>query len=87
MYRDLQQKLIDVLDQGVMVHIKGRDGNRTELTVALHEMTDPSKQTLFENCVADVNIPVGRGLYLAEACGNKRHSSCEAGLSWRAKLH
>ena len=59
MYRDLQQKLIDALDQGVMVHIKGRDGNRTELTVALHEMTDPSKQTLFENCVADVNIPVG----------------------------
>ena len=59
LYRDLQQKLIDALDQGTAVHIQGRDGNRTELTVALHKMTDPMKQTLFENCVADVNIPVG----------------------------
>ncbi|MDY3250896.1 MAG: aminopeptidase, partial [Candidatus Choladocola sp.] len=59
LYQNIQQVLIDALNQGRAVHIKGRDGNRTDLTVSLMELTDPGKQTLFENCVADVNIPVG----------------------------
>ena len=29
------------------------------LTVKLHHLENPAKQTNFENCVADVNIPVG----------------------------
>ena len=37
----------------------GKDGNRTDLTVALRRLDDPKRETLFENCVADVNIPVG----------------------------
>ena len=59
LYRDMQQVIIDALDQGTAVHIKGKDGNQTDLTVALHTLRDPKKETLFENCVADVNIPVG----------------------------
>ena len=59
LYQTIQQVLIDALDQGEMVHIKGRNGNRTDLTVALRRLSDPQKETLFENCVADVNIPVG----------------------------
>ena len=58
-YRRVQQKMIDVLDRGIYVHILGRDGNRTDLNVQLHPLTDPDTQTIFENCVADVNIPVG----------------------------
>ena len=58
-YQKMQQSIIDVLDSGCKVHISGRGGNRTDLTVALHPLTDPDKQTIFENCVADVNIPVG----------------------------
>lgn len=58
-YQKMQQCIIDVLDSGTKVHITGRGGNRTDLTVALHPLTDPDKQTIFENCVADVNIPVG----------------------------
>ena len=41
------------------MQIKGMDGNKTELTVSFHELKDPAKETNFENCVADVNIPVG----------------------------
>lgn len=59
LYQRIQQTIIEALDQGVKVRIKGRDANRTDLTVALHELSDPAKQTNFENCVADVNIPVG----------------------------
>ncbi len=59
LYQGIQQVLIDALDQGTAVHIKGKDANRTDLTVALTELKDPEKETLFENCVADVNIPVG----------------------------
>lgn len=59
LYQQMQQVLIDALDQGTAVHIKGRDGNRTDLTVALAELKNPEKETIFENCVADVNIPVG----------------------------
>jgi len=59
LYEDMQQKLIDVLDKASHVKIKGKGANRTDLTVALCPLTDPSKETIFENCVADVNIPVG----------------------------
>ena len=59
LYQGIQQTLIDALDQGEAVHIKGKDGNRTDLMVALTTLSDPKKETLFENCVADVNIPVG----------------------------
>lgn len=59
LYHRIQQRIIDTLDQGTQVHILGRGANRTDLTVALHPLEDPKKQTNFENCVADVNIPVG----------------------------
>ncbi len=58
-YERIHQYLIDELDKGVSVHILGRNGNHTDLTVALHELADPFRETNFENCVADVNIPVG----------------------------
>lgn len=58
-YRDIQQRIIDVLDQGLTVRVKGAGANRTDITVRLHELKDPAKETNFENCVADVNIPVG----------------------------
>ena len=58
-YEELQQKMIDELDTCYMACIKGRDGNETDLTVMLAELKEPSKETKFENCVADVNIPVG----------------------------
>ncbi len=59
LYEEIQQKLIDALDQGESVYIRGAGGNRTDLTVQLAGLSDPEKETIFENCVADVNIPVG----------------------------
>ena len=59
LYRNMQQKIIDVLDTADRVHIKGCNGNRTDLYVKIHPLSDPAKETAFENCVADVNIPVG----------------------------
>ena len=59
LYRDIQQIMINELDQASQVHISGRGGNRTDLTVQLHTLAEPTKQSNFENCVADVNIPVG----------------------------
>ncbi len=58
-YEKVQQALIDALDQGEYVHILGGNGNRTDLRVRIHELKNPEKETAFENCVADVNIPVG----------------------------
>lgn len=58
-YGVIQQKLIDALDQGEYVTVTGRGDNRTDLTVALHPLEDPEHQTDFENCLADVNIPLG----------------------------
>ena len=58
-YQRIQQHLIDALDKGVKVHVQGMKGNETDITVALHPLQDPEKETIFENCVADVNIPVG----------------------------
>ena len=59
LYTKVQQTIIDALNQGTSVHILGRGKNKTDLTVQLHTLQDPEKETIFENCVADVNIPVG----------------------------
>lgn len=59
LYRDIQQKIIDTLDEAQYCMIKGMGKNRTNMKVMLHELTDRAHQTNFENCVADVNIPVG----------------------------
>ena len=59
LYRDIQQKLIDALDQAEKVHITGKGVNKTDLYVSIWPLKDPEKETAFENCVADVNIPVG----------------------------
>lgn len=59
LYQKIQQTIIDCLDQADYVTIKGMNGNRTDLRVKLHELKDPSKESNFENCVSDVNIPVG----------------------------
>lgn len=59
LYRDIQQTLIDTLDRADYCEIRGMAGNRTDLRVNLHKLQDPERETIFENCVADVNIPVG----------------------------
>ena len=59
LYEKVQQTMIDALDQGEYVHVKGKGANRTDIKVKLYHLNDPEKETIFENCVADVNIPVG----------------------------
>ena len=59
LYQNMQQKLIDVLDDAKQVHITGKGANKTDLYVSIYPLKDKAKETAFENCVADVNIPVG----------------------------
>ena len=59
LYQEIQQTIINTLDTCEWVEVKGRGDNETDLLIHLHELTDPEKQTNFENCVADCNIPVG----------------------------
>lgn len=57
-YQRIQQYLIDASTR-VFPHVLGKGENRTDLRVMLHHLNDPAKETNFENCVADCNIPVG----------------------------
>lgn len=59
LYSRIQASLIDLLDKADYVRIKGMNGNRTDLKVNLWKLQNPAEETIFENCVADVNIPVG----------------------------
>ena len=59
LYCRIQQTIIDELDKGDYIHVLGGNGNQTDIKVKLAELKDPSRETLFENCLADVNIPVG----------------------------
>ena len=59
LYRSVQQKIIDVLDQATHCVVRGMGENRTDMKVMLQPLKDPEKETKFENCVADVNIPAG----------------------------
>ena len=59
LYSEIQQKIIDALDLGTHVEIKGNNGNYTDLVVKMNKLNNPIKETNFENCLADVNIPLG----------------------------
>lgn len=58
-YGKIQQQIIDVLDQGDYVKVIGAGKNKTDITIQLPPLKNPKKETKFENCLADVNIPVG----------------------------
>lgn len=58
-YKVVQQRIIDVLDTAEYVRVKGCNGNETDMKVSIMKVNDGSKQTVFENCLADVNIPLG----------------------------
>lgn len=59
LYRNIQQYIINALDQGEYVRIQGLGNNHTDIMVKLYSLLDKEKETIFENCVANVNIPVG----------------------------
>lgn len=58
-YKVIQQNIIDALDGANYVEIKGQNGNQTDMKVKIMHIDNPAKQTVFENCLADVNIPLG----------------------------
>lgn len=58
-YERIQAAIINTLNTAEYVEIKGMNGNRTNLRVVLYPVADPDREAIFENCVADVNIPVG----------------------------
>ncbi|MCI9077528.1 MAG: aminopeptidase [Lachnospiraceae bacterium] len=59
LYEKIQTCIINALDAGDFVTVTGRNGNITNINVALSPLNDPAKETKFENCLADVNIPLG----------------------------
>ena len=71
LYTQCQQVIIDTLDKAEYVRIKGCGNNHTDLNVAMWKLEDPEKQTNFENCVADVNIPVGEVFTSPRLTGTK----------------
>lgn len=59
LYKNIQQRIIDVLDRADYVKVCGMNGNETNLKVSLWNLQNPNLETSFENCLADVNIPLG----------------------------
>lgn len=58
-YKVIQQNIIDALDGADYVSVKGCNGNTTDMRVSIMPIADKTSQTVFENCLADVNIPLG----------------------------
>ena len=58
-YKVIQQNIIDALDGADYVSVKGCNGNTTDMRVSIMPIADITSQTVFENCLADVNIPLG----------------------------
>ena len=58
-YKVIQQNIIDALDGADYVSVKGCNGNTTDMRVSIMPVADKNSQTVFENCLADVNIPLG----------------------------
>ncbi len=62
LYTRIQQIMIDTLDQGEFVHIRGRFDNRTDMTVRIYPLEDPKKRRLLKTA-SPCEHPRGRGVY------------------------
>ena len=71
LYKSVQQVIIDELDRAVTVHVLGKGNNQTDMWVQMHDRQNPEKETNFENCTADVNIPVGEVFTSPKLTGTK----------------
>lgn len=58
-YEKIQKNIIDAIDKAERVHVKGRNGNLTDIIIMNQKLKNPAKHTNYCNCGADVNIPVG----------------------------
>ena len=58
-FDEIQTSLIDVLDLGEYVQIKGAGKNKTDLKISLQQIFNPERESGFHNCLAACNIPVG----------------------------
>ena len=70
-YQTVQEKIIDALNEGSFVHVTGKGSNQTDIMVKLHQINNKEKETLFENCLADVNIPLGEVFTTPKLNGTK----------------
>ena len=59
LYKNIQQRIIDTLDKASHVRVVGKGNNKTYINVSMQDIKNPEKETTFENCLADVNIPLG----------------------------
>ena len=55
----IHQHIIDAMDGAAYVKVEGSGSNRTDMKIIMRKLADPDRETQFENCVADVNIPLG----------------------------
>lgn len=58
-YKVIQQNIINVLDKAEYVEVHGQGANETDMKVSIMKVNNPDNETVFENCLADVNIPLG----------------------------
>lgn len=58
-YKVIQQNIINVLDKAEYVEVHGQGANETDMKVSIMKVNNHDKETVFENCLADVNIPLG----------------------------
>lgn len=58
-WQEMQQHIIEELEKGDFVEIIGEGTNRTNMRICLHPIADIKQESIFENCTANVNIPVG----------------------------
>ena len=67
LYRNMQQKMIDVLDQADRVHITGKGANKTDLYVNIWKLRNPEGGDRICELCGGREYSGGRGVYIAGA--------------------
>lgn len=70
-FERVQEELIDLLDPCEYVHMKGMNGNETDLVVRLRPLENKERETNFLNCGGDLNVPHGEIFTTPRLSGTK----------------
>ena len=58
-YEQIQEILIKALDKADYIHVKGMNGNQTDIKINIMKLENPEIESAFKNTGADINLPLG----------------------------
>ncbi len=85
LYEKVQQTMIDALDQGTCVHVRGKGENQTDYSTVISSERHTEGDNLRKLC-GRCEYSCRRSIYITCSGRDERYTSCKQGISGRTSV-